>query len=269
VVNRLDNQVRTALSSLSDLLPIDHVLMNARLSLSNFNEYIASESNNKHHVEMCESLDSGEDVIGIFPRNGAKTTVCSTRYPAYKLGQDRGLRILVCSCNATLAQSFLRSIEFILNQEKYQLLFGNLIPKSNAINYKWNETEKIVANRPEYNKLGYRIDAKDASLFAVGVGGAVVGRRADVIILDDIIDRKTVRTISQIQDVQHWLTEELRGVRHSKTQTVMVGTRWSTRDIYVHTMNNMLKNGASVTGNMVNEVMEQINMYKSIEDLIV
>ena len=265
----INSQVRDAINNLSDLLPIDHFLINARTNMSNFNEYIGKEKNNIHHLDLCSGLDSWEDIVGIFPRNGAKTTICSTRYPAYRLGQDRGLRIISCSCNATLAQSFLRSIDSIFNQENYQLIFGNLIPKSNSVNYKWNETEKIVANRPEYNKLGYRVDAKDASLFAIGVGGAIVGRRADIIILDDIIDRKNVKTISQIQDIQYWLTEELKGVRHSKTQTVMIGTRWSTRDVYIHTINNMIKNGATISGNMIDEVKEQINMYKSIEDLFV
>ncbi len=265
----LSSQIKDALGNLSDLLPVDRDLINAKSSMAKFNEFIGGETNNDHHVEMCDALDSWEDFAGIFPRNGSKTTICSTRYPAYRLGQDRALRILICSCNATLAQSFLRSIEAILSQPNYQLAFGKLIPSMNSSNYKWNESEKIVANRPERNALGYRIDAKDASIFAVGVGGAVVGRRADIVILDDIIDRKTVRSVSQIQDVKNWMTEELKGVRHAQTQTITVGTRWSTRDIYIDTINSMLKNGATITGNMVDEVLEQVQIYKSIEDVFV
>ena len=262
-----DVNIRDALSTLTDLLPIDETLVNARSYMRNFNEYIAGETNNIHHTEICDALDSGEDVLAVLPRNAAKTTTICTRYPAYRLGRDRALRVLVSSCNATLAQSFLRSIESYFEQENFKLAFGTLVPKMNTTNYKWNESEKIVASRPERNKMGYRIDAKDASLFAVGVGGAVVGRRADIIILDDIIDRKTVKTNSQIQDIKYWLTEEVKGVRHAHTQVIMTGTRWSTKDVYVDTMNMMIKSGAVITGNMVDEVLEQVEQYKAIEDI--
>lgn len=252
---------------LANRLPVNEGLFHARTAMKYFNEYLAGEKNNIHHIQICDALDTGEDVTAVLPRNAAKTTTICTRYPAYRLGKDRGLRILVASCNATLASSFLRSIESIFEMDSYKKLFGELVPKGHAA-YKWNETEKIVANRPEWNKLGYRVDAKDASLFAVGVGGAVVGRRADIIILDDIIDRRTVKTQLQLNDIKYWLTEEVKGVRHANTQIITTGTRWSTRDIYVDTMSTMLKNNAEIKGNMIDEVMEQINQFRAIEDAI-
>jgi hypothetical protein len=265
IVNK--TEISKALDLISNRLSLDEKLLNARTQFSSFNEYLFEEVNNIHHIEVCNALDSWEDTLGILPRNSGKSTICSTRYPAYRLGQDRALRIIVCSSNATLAQTFLRSIDAIISSSKYKVIFGDLKPSGNDITIKWNETEKIVSNRPDFNSLGYRVDAKDVSLFAVGVGGTVIGRRADIIIMDDIIDRKTVKTQGQLDDIINWYNEELKGVRHAHTQMVVLGTRWSSNDIYMYIMNNMLKNEATLSGNMINEVKEQVQYYnKSLSE---
>ncbi|MAF24338.1 hypothetical protein CL634_01945 [bacterium] len=248
---------------------VDQEVIHARSALKHFNEYIFDETNNIHHINLCDALDTGEDVAGIIPRNSGKSTIVSGRFPAYSLGQDRGLRFILASHTAVLAQSFSRSIEAIFKLDKFKLLFGDMIPPQTTIrdsdNNKWNETEKMVKDRPVRNKLGFRVDAKDASIFAVGVGGAVVGRRSDKIILDDIIDRNSVKTEAQLSDIKYWYNEELKGSRHRKTQTVVVGSRWNEKDIYVYIMSTMLDQGADVSGNMVEEVQEQIRRYRELE----
>jgi len=170
------------------------------------------------------------------------------------------------SHTAVLAQSFARSMEAIFEDEKFKLLFGQMKPPGSMTYLKWNETEKMVIDRPNRNKLGYRIDAKDANIFAVGVGGAVVGRRADLIILDDIIDRDSVKTEAQLTDTKFWFSEELKGCRHAHTQTVIVGSRWNARDIYIEIMSTMAINGATITGNMVEEVLDQMRRFRELEN---
>ena len=165
---------------ITDKVSVDREVISARQYLKIFNEYVFNEINNYHHIELCDDLDSWESTAAIIPRNSGKSSIVSTRYPAYRLGQDRGQRILLSSHTATLASSFSRSIENIFKLDKFKLLFGDMIPTistqpKNSDTVKWNETEKIVKERPEFNSLGYRVDAKDASIFAVGVGGAVVG----------------------------------------------------------------------------------------------
>ena len=253
------------IADIFNIVSVDQEVINARSSLSNFNEYLYEEKNNYHHVELCNALDSFEDVVGIIPRNSAKSTIVSTRYPAKRLGDDRGVRVILCSHTAVLAQSFARSIEYIFQTDKFKLLYGDMIPTGSQTALKWNETEKMVKDRPEWNKLGYRVDAKDANIFTVGVGGSVVGRRGDLIILDDIIDREKVKTESQLLDTKLWYNEELKGCRHAHTQTVVVGSRWNHRDIYVEIMSTMALNGATITGNMVQEVQEQIIRLRELE----
>ena len=254
---------------ITDKVTVDRVVIDARTKLQKFNEYVFEETNSSHHVELCEALDTGEDVAGIIPRNSGKTSIVSTRYPAYTIGKDRGIRFILGSHTATLSQSFGRSIESIMKLDKFKLLFGDMIPtistSAQSETVKWNETEKIVKSRPEFNNLGFRVDAKDASIFCVGVGGAVVGRRADVIILDDIIDRNDVKTDSQILDINYWFNEELKGSRHAKTQVVVVGSRWSMKDIYIAVISKMLETGADLSGNMVDEVLEQVKRYRELE----
>ena len=250
----------------------DQEALAARTSMSNYNEYVFGETNNVHHVDLCDALDSFEDVAAFIPRNSGKSSIVSTRYPSYMLGRDRSMRIIISSHTKDLASSFGRSIESIFRDDRFKLLFGDMIPtlstSKDLAGAKWNETEKIVKDRKDFNSLGFRVDAKDVSIFMVGVGGAVVGRRSDIIILDDIIDRNDVKTEAQIQDIKYWFNEELRGTRHPRTQTIVVGSRWSVRDIYVYIMSTMFQNGAEITGNMVEEVLEQIRRYREIEQEI-
>ena len=269
ILNVDQNQLTDLFKVVTEKVTVDREVIGSRNVLQTFNEYVFEEKNALHHIELCEALDTFEDVVGIVPRNSGKSSIASTRYPSYRLGQDRGIRVIIGSHTATLASSFSRSIENIMKLEKYQLLFGNMIPViSTSINsetVKWNETEKIVKGRPEFNKLGYRVDAKDCSIFSVGVGGAVVGRRADIIILDDIIDRSDVKTDNQILDINYWFNEELKGSRHAKTQIVVVGSRWSMKDIYISVIAKMLDTGAELTGNMVAEVLDQVKRYRELE----
>ncbi len=267
VINDSDkNKLADLFNEIKDRVYVDEAILDARSSMQEFNQYIFNEKNNIHHVDLCDALDTGEDTIAVIPRNSGKSTVASNRYPAFRLGCDRGVREILASHTAGLAQSFSRSIESIFRIDRFKLLFGDLIPAQTVSNsIKWNETEKIVRDRPEINKLGFRVDAKDASIFAVGVGGAVVGRRADLIVLDDIIDRDSVKTEAQLEDTKYWFNEELKGTRHPKTQVVVVGSRWSTKDIYVHVMSTMLDKGATIKGNMVEEVIGQITRLRELE----
>lgn len=260
------DKLKSIFGGMATQLATDESTVLSRTTFRYFNQYIFGELNNIHHTELCDALDTWEDIIGILPRNSAKTTIAPIRYPAYRLGQDRGLRIIIGSVTATLAESFGRSIESIFKLDKYRAIFGNMIPAQGSA--KWNESEKVVADRPERNSLGFRTDDKDASIFCVGVGGAIVGRRADILILDDIIDRRHVKTDTQLADVKHWFNEELKGVRHRKTQTVIVGTRWSARDLYIENISNMIKRGAQLAGNMNDEVLDQVRQFNAIADTI-
>jgi hypothetical protein len=258
-----------AFKIIQDKVSVDKHVILSRNTFKIFNEYVFGESNNIHHTELCDALETLEDVAGITPRNSGKSSLISTRYPAYRIGQDRGSRFILVSHTATLASSFGRSIENTMKMEKYILLFGEMIPSVSTSKWsdsvKWNETEKIVKDRPEFNRFGYRVDAKDATIFSVGVGGAVVGRRSDFLVLDDIIDRNDVKTDQQLLDIKYWYDEELKGTRHSKTQAIVVGSRWSDKDIYIDIISRMHSTGATITGNMVDEVLEQIRRFRELE----
>ena len=269
ILNVNKDKLADFFKTVTDKVSVDREVIESRSKLKQFNEYVFEETNNIHHIELCDALDTWEDVAGIIPRNSGKSTIVSCRYPAYRIGQDRGIRTIIGSHTATLSSSFSRSIEDMMKLEKYKLLFGDMIPvistHKDSDTVKWNETEKIVKNRPPFNNLGYRVDAKDASIFSVGVGGAVVGRRADIIILDDIIDRNDVKTDTQIIDINYWYNEELKGARHADTQMIVVGSRWSIKDIYISVISKMMETGADISGNMIEEVMDQVKRYRELE----
>ena len=119
ILNVDNGQLTDLFKSITNKVSIDKEVIDARNTMQYFNEYVFEEVNGKHHIELCEALDTLEDVAGIIPRNSGKSSIVSTRYPAYRLGNDRGIRVIIGSHTATLSSSFSRSIESIMKLEKY------------------------------------------------------------------------------------------------------------------------------------------------------
>lgn len=267
--NNIDSRrLQDALSIFSSKIIIDESALSIKENFKMFNEEVFKAKNAQHHIDLCDALQSFEDCVNILPRNSAKTTISSTRYPAWKIGDDRGMRIIIGSHTITASQTLLRSIDNIFLLPRYIEIYGEMRPPMNS-DLPWNNTDKIVMNRPEYNKLGFRVDAKESTLSAIGVGGAVVGKRADIIILDDIIDRRTVKTESQINDINHWLTSEVYPIRHRLTQVVISGTRWGAKDVYIKVISDLLNDGAEINGNMIDEIYEQVQKFRELEDKVI
>lgn len=254
-------KMATILEEVKSKLQPDTPELRARRYFRDFNEYIGDEPNAPHHIELCDSLQSGQNIIGTLPRSSGKTTISTVRYPAWKLGEDRGLRIIIGSITATLAEAASRNIDSLMKRDRYRTLYGNLIPTTrDSI---WNTVEKIVYGRPPVNSLGFRVEDKDASIFVVGVGGSVVGRRADIIIIDDIIDRRSARSDVARSDVRHWISEELLGATHRKTQIILLGTRFSGKDIYIENIAQTVRAGDYILkGNMGHRLLDEVRRYE-------
>ena len=146
-----------------------------------------------HHKLIADKLEGvarGEIkrlMICMPPRHG-KSELASRRFPAWYLGQQPGKQVIAASYNSDLANDFGREVRNIVASPEFQVLFNvNLAQDSKA------------ANRWHTDKGGMYV--------AAGVGTAITGRGADILLIDDPFkDRAEADSELNRKSVWDWYT---------------------------------------------------------------
>jgi predicted phage terminase large subunit-like protein len=107
-------------------------------------------------------------IINVPPRS-MKSITASVAFPAWVLGHDPTKRIICVSYAEDLARKLSVDTRTLLDSPWYRELFPRL---------------RLASKRPRNTEL---ITTQQGYRFAAGVGGAVLGRGADLIIVDDPI----------------------------------------------------------------------------------
>jgi phage terminase large subunit-like protein len=183
-------------------------LLFARLCLNWWRPYL-------FHRKLAEIIVTGkQNKIMIFaPPQHGKSTITSVLYPAWALGHDPTLRIILVSYSASLAEHFSFRIREIIHSEIYKGIFSTRIKKKrDTINY-W-ETEDG----------GY--------LLASGVEGAMTGYSADLIIIDDPIENwAKASSPASRESIWLWYTTTLISRLQRNGKILLIMTRWHTDDL--------------------------------------
>jgi predicted phage terminase large subunit-like protein len=126
----------------------------------------------RHHKIMAEALDdvaSGKLkrlIINLGPRH-TKSEFGSFLFPAWFMGRFPDKKIIQASNTGELAVGFGRKVKNLIDTEDYQNIFpGTKLAADAKAAGRWATTK-----RGEY--------------FAIGVGGTVTGKGADVLVIDD------------------------------------------------------------------------------------
>lgn len=178
------------------------------------------------HGAMCKFIDGPETrKLALAPRDHLKTSVWTIANTLVRIVRNPNIRILLGNETATNASHFLRRIQAVFERNHvFRWLFPELIPDFNARGTKWSETEMCV-NRTE--------DYPEATVEAIGVGGAVVSRHYNLIKLDDLVGKEASeseqvmnKTIDWYIYVESLLDDPVR----SEIQNY--GTRWGYHDLH-------------------------------------
>jgi len=153
------------------------------------------------------------------PVEHGKSKHMSVWFPIWVLAHEPNYRIMIVSNTASQAIKFSEEIrENIEKNEILHELFPNLLPGS------------------EWTKGSFKIKRsaimKDPSVQAVGAYGPVIGARADIIILDDIIDFENSATVYLQDKLMRWLDSSVFTRRTKNGRIVAVGTKWTKFDVY-------------------------------------
>lgn len=140
------------------------------------------------------------------PRHG-KTVTISRLFPPYVLGRYPDWRFILSSYGATLAEKNSRFARNIIRSDVYQRLFGGqvrLAPDSKSAQ-------------------AWDIDGHDGGMDAMGVGGGVTGKGAQIIIIDDPVkNREEAESETYRERVWDWYTDDLYTRREPNGAVIVV-----------------------------------------------
>lgn len=185
---------------------------------------------NWHHTALCAKLEAfgrGEIkklMVWMPPQHG-KSQLCTRHFPAYLLGIRPETKICVCSYSATLAQSFNRDIQRIIDDIPYHEVFPKTILSES--NVTTNAHGNFLRNADIFETVGFRGFVK-----TVGVGGSLMGTPIDVGIIDDPFkDRQEAMSIRIRDNVYSWFTDVFSTRLHNGSQQLIIMTRWDEDDL--------------------------------------
>ena len=175
-----------------------------------------------HHKRMAEAFErvaSGKCkrlIINMPPRH-TKSEFASYLLPAWFLGKFPHKKIIQCSNTGELAVGFGRKVRNLVDTETYHEVFPDLSLS----------TDSKAAGRWNTSKGG--------DYFAIGVGGTVTGKGADVLIIDDPHSEQEAAMAAVNPDVYdkvyEWYTSGPRQRLQPGGAIVIVMTRWAQRDL--------------------------------------
>lgn len=182
------------------------------------------------HEALARKLDdfaSGKikRLMVFMPPQHGKSELVSRRLPAYLLGVNPELQIILGSYNDTFAKKFCRSIQRTIASEAYQEIFPNT--KLDGMGRPAGDFVR-AANEFEIHNGKERTGA----LMSVGVSTGATGNTADVIILDDVIkDRKEAESKTYRDNVYDWWSDALSTRLPDSGRVLITLTRWHEDDI--------------------------------------
>lgn len=169
-----------------------------------------------------------------FPRGHGKSTIISVALPLWLIAKNHNLRILLVSSTAQVSKSFLSEIiGHVDRNEVYKAFSTSIDPLGIGVVPRMKNYAKTKANWSGESITIERevLNLKDPTINAIGLFGAILSKRADVIICDDIVNQENSATENQRKKVIDWLYTTVIPVLVPGGLFVYLGNTWHQDDL--------------------------------------
>ena len=174
----------------------------------------------RHHKIMAEAFERVANgdlkrlIINMPPRH-TKSEFASYLLPAWFLGQYPEKKIIQTAHTAELSVGFGRKVRNLVDSDDYKEIFPEL------------------GLRADSKAAGRWSTSKGGEYFAIGVGGAVTGKGADLLIIDDPHSEQEGQSADAgvFDKVYEWYTSGPRQRLQPGGAIIIVMTRWHKRDL--------------------------------------
>jgi predicted phage terminase large subunit-like protein len=183
-----------------------------------------------HHKRLAkifEDIANGKKrrvIVNIAPRHG-KSEMISYLAPAWFLGKYPHKKIIMSSHTADLAVNFGRRVRNLVGSEAYRDVFPQI---------------ELQADSKSASRWGTNFNGE---YFAIGVGGALAGRGADLFIIDDPHSEQEAKTGRPDVFLPAWEWFQSGPLQRLMPggSIIIVMTRWSKLDLTGMIVNQMAK----------------------------
>ena len=205
-----------------------------------------------HHRIMAEKFQKVADgelkriIINIAPRHG-KSELTSWLLPAWMLGRDPSKKIIAATHTADFSVRFGRKVRNLIDTEAFKTVFPS------------------VSLRADSKAAGRWDVSGGGEYFAVGVGGAMTGRGADLLIIDDPHSETAgiSPSLDYFDSVYEWYASGPRQRLQPGGAIIIVMTRWHELDL----TGQILQSSEERKGSDKWEVIELPALYEDGEPL--
>jgi len=172
----------------------------------------------RHHSIIAEKLEliaqgKLKRLIVNMPPRHSKSEFASYLMPSWFLGRNPKLKIIQATMNTELAVRFGRKVRDLIADPIYSEIFPGTDLKQDS----------QAAGRWETSAGG--------EYFAAGVGAAMTGRGADLLIIDDPHSEQDALSTSAYDNAYEWYTSGPRQRLQPGGTIIIVQTRWSKKDL--------------------------------------
>jgi predicted phage terminase large subunit-like protein len=170
-----------------------------------------------HHKKIAEKFNDLAEgkikrlIINMPPRH-TKSEFASFLLPAWMIGRRPKLKIIQSTHTTELAVRFGRKAKTLMDMPEYKEIFETRLREDSQAAGKW-ETEQ------------------GGEYYAAGVGSAITGRGADLLIIDDPHSEQDALNIDALERAYEWYTSGPRQRLQPGGAIVLVMTRWNTKDL--------------------------------------
>lgn len=173
-------------------------------------------------IVQAVAADDGRAAVSMPPRHG-KSELTSHYTPAWYLGTHPERQVLLSSYEATFAAEWGRKARDTLAEWGPRLYGVRVHPSANArdgwLLQRWNATARAWVDT-------------GGGMFTAGVGGAMTGRGANLLVIDDPIkNRQEADSPTRRRQVWEWYTAVARTRLAPSATVLVVMTRWHHDDL--------------------------------------
>ncbi len=217
-INKLPADVRRTFKQLQVLHAEKKIQNKARKDFLSFVKCMWPDfvegSHHRHIANKFNKLATGEIkrlIVNMPPRH-TKSEFASYLLPSWMVGREPKLKIIQTTHNSELAVRFGRKAKHLIDSQDYQKIFKTTLQEDSKAAGRWE-----TAQGGEY--------------FAAGVGSAITGRGADLLIIDDPHSEQDALSPDALERAYEWYTSGPRQRLQPGGKIVLVMTRWSTKDL--------------------------------------
>lgn len=185
----------------------------------------------KHHKIYADKLQKVADgkikrlIVNMPPRH-TKSEFASYLFPAWLMGRRPDLKIIQATHTAELAVGFGRKVKNLIDSDDFRDIFPEIKLATDA----------KASGRWSTNGGG--------EYYAVGVGGALAGRGADLCIIDDPVSEQDALSPTALDSIYEWYTSGPRQRLQPGGSIIIVMTRWGIKDLTARVIAKQSEGGA-------------------------